>query len=83
MDKKHYMTLMKRDHPLYGNDFIEGKVSGVQTVMCDDFEKSWAIRVRAEGTVLTVDCTEEQYANFVKAVVRMYPEDMFEFYYQG
>ena len=73
MGKKYEIsTLIKRKHELGENTYVRGRVSGIQSVICEE-DKTFANCEIDEGFVLTTKCTPEQYDDFMDCVEEYYP----------
>lgn len=74
MDKKIFKTLIKKDHKLGEREYVYGRVSGFQSVICDEgVDTSYVNKMTDKGTILTTECTEEQYEKFRIKVEESYP----------
>lgn len=82
MEKKKFKTLVKADHKLGGNTYIEGRISGMAYVICEVYNSiPHGIKHCDKGMLFQVVCTDEQYANFKDMVEKDYP-GLCEFYYE-
>jgi hypothetical protein len=75
MEKKIFKTLVTRGvQPRYDNDFVLGKIAGIQRAICNPTdEQEFACRHKDTGVVFTTECTEEEYKQFTEIVERTYP----------
>lgn len=74
MGKRIFRTLIKKEHKLGGNTYVEGRLSGIQYVVCcKNIELQYAQIGIEEGTVLLTMCTPKQYEKFSKIVEELYP----------
>lgn len=74
MDKKIFRTLIKKAHKLGENKYIHGRISGFQSVICDELSReSYLNKLTDEGLLLTTECTAEQYEKFRIRVAEEYP----------
>lgn len=79
--KYKFHTLVKKDHKFGNNDHMLGRLIGYQQLLCDGFREEnhrpqHVIDKIEEGTVLTCECTPDEYAEFTKLVKRHFPEDL-------
>ena len=62
-------------------DWMVGKICGIQHVFCDTVSDTMcAIYHDERGTIITTNCNEENYKQFISVVEKLYP-DQCEFYY--
>ena len=70
-----FKTLVREDHKHGNNEYVLGRIGGIQQVMCNGEPlKGFAVKhVVGTGAVLMTECTPEQYVAFMKFVKEMYP----------
>ena len=74
MEKKLFRTLIKGNTLLGAKEYVRGKISGYQDIICDrDEERSFANIMAEKGVILTTKCTELQYDAFRQMVEKHYP----------
>ena len=77
MEKRIFVTRIKRNHKLSGNEFVIGKISGIQHMFNspEDGEiTEFAIVAHDDGSCdLRVACSETRYKVFVGIVEKLYP----------
>lgn len=73
MEKKTFKTLIKGDHKHSNNDYIKGRISGIQFVMCGGEETYPHIRNNDGAHILTHACTEKEYKAFADRIEWLYP----------
>lgn len=74
MDKKIFRTLIKKKHKLGEKEYVFGRISGFQSVICNEVvDDGYPNKLTDEGLLLTTKCTEEQYAKFRIRVAEEYP----------
>lgn len=70
MEERKFKTLVGRG----ANDYIRGRISGMQEVICVGFNKiGYANGKCDEGTIMTTKCSAEKYYLFAAVVERYYP----------
>lgn len=81
MERKTFNTLIKADHKLGRCDYVIGRIDGIMYILCEkESDERYTIMANDEiGHRLTVNCTEEQYEEFVKVTEKLYP-GLCEFY---
>ena len=72
MDKKLFKTLIRKDHKLGNNDYVKGKISGIQTILCPrEFEHGNGRN--EDGFILVAECEPIHYDAFKNVVEKIYP----------
>ena len=75
MEKRIFKTIVKYDHDLGGEEYVLGRISGIQLAMCDEDPKNgfvWSY-VPGVGDMIKTECTSEQYDAFAKVIEKLYP----------
>lgn len=73
MDKKYLIkTLIRWDHKLGDEPYVQGRISGMQLVISND-TKAYANKRVAEGYVLQGEFTAIEYDDFMNIVEKHYP----------
>ena len=73
---EQYSTLVKGNHPVYGNnEYVVGVIMGIMSVVTDHIGSTGPILVDAEtgNHILRVRTTAELYGVFERFVERKYP----------
>ena len=75
MEEKKFRTLIKNDSKLGEKEYVRGRISGIQEVICNrNNDKNGLANVKTEkGFVITTICTDLQYDAFEKFVESRYP----------
>lgn len=75
MDKKIFKTLIKKDHKLGENKYVHGRISGFQSVICNEHPEGMYATISSDKglLLLTHRCTAEQYEKFRIRVAEEYP----------
>lgn len=74
MEKRLYKTLVKANQKLGNSEYVRGRISGIEFVICEGVvDASYATRVDEKGHILTTKCTADQYERFRMLVAEMYP----------
>lgn len=80
MEERKYRTLIKKNHKFGENEYVQGRISGIQEVICDRDRNGVdnpAVEVLYDvmntGLVLTTLCSQEQYDRFAELVEKHYP----------
>ena len=72
MEKRIVKTLIKKDHKLGNNEYVKGRISGIQSIMCPrDFE--FGTGRNEDGFILVAECDVNQYDRFINVIEEMYP----------
>jgi len=83
MEKRRFVTLIREDHKLGGNVYVEGRVTGMAYVICEVYNTIPHGHGHCdEGMVFILDCTKEQYERFIELTEEAYP-GLCKFYYEG
>lgn len=72
MEKREFTTLIKNEHMKGSEEYVLGRISGIQYCTCE-CEKGYAIVKVEEGYLLTAEFTRKQYEKFTKIVEELYP----------
>lgn len=79
MEKKVFNTLIKKDHKFGENEYVHGRISGMQEMICDGNnngvdEPGYAMwHIPGVGEVLVTYCEPEKYESFKNLVEKHYP----------
>lgn len=76
MDKRRFRTLIRGDHKLSQNDFVQGKIVGYMDAFCSEYDGiEFAIRNNRETgeAILTVETSPGAYSVFQSFVEDRYP----------
>lgn len=92
MVEKIFSTRIKEDHKFGENEYVRGRISGIQSLIC---VKGFPFKVMNKcghavatiykegvGHILTVRTTQKKYDKFKEVVEKLYP-DLCEFDYSG
>lgn len=83
-----FRTLIKKDHKFSDNDYVKGRITGIEYIVCfnGDIERAQDLGFAhvhfEDGILLKTICTKRQYEKFSKLVETMYP-GLCEFDYKG
>lgn len=69
---KIYKTLIKRDHKLGGNDYVQGVIYGILRVMCVGKKIPYGHGETEAGLIIPVKCTRRQYKKAAKMIEKDY-----------
>ena len=73
MGKKTFVTFVRDDHALSGNQYVLGRISGIASCKAKLVPKG--IRKQKDGlTVLEHRCWGWQYKRFIQKIETLYPE---------
>ena len=75
MKKRIFKTIVRADHDLGGEEYVLGRIRGIQLAMCDEDPKNgfvWSY-VPGVGDVIKTECTPEKYGAFTKVIEELYP----------
>ena len=82
MEKKMFKTLIKADHKLGGNKYVEGRITGMAYILCEVYKSIEHGHGKCDkGLIFPTVCTKEQYERFVNITEQDYP-GLCEFYYE-
>ena len=75
MERKRYYTKVKNDHKIYGqNEYVLGRISGLQYAYCDGNPVIGHATQRGEDkTIFIAECSEDKYEKFKTVVEELYP----------
>lgn len=76
MDKFIFETKVRKNRKFGQNDFVLGRIVGIQSVICDDDPcmGGYNMREAKDGSIILVTrCTTGQYARFAEIVQTSYP----------
>lgn len=79
MEKMVFKTLVKAEHKLGCDNYVLGRISGIQYVVCDRVgteteQPLYGRGFTALGSIFKTKCTAEQYDEFASIVESEYPE---------
>lgn len=74
MEKKIFRTLIKQEEKLGNNEYVRGRISGIQAAITGTMGKAIrGVSGKRGGMMFSVECTESQYKTFAELVGEMYP----------
>ena len=76
MEKQIFVTKLNGDHKL-NKDYVRGRISGIAFVICEQKERNasfaWARSNKDYTYKFTVQCTIDQYVEFIDLIESLYP----------
>lgn len=76
MENKIFKTLIKADHKLGGNQYIEGRISGLMEAICHENPGKDILYGKGKnelGMIHMTKTSEERYDKFIEIVEQEYP----------
>lgn len=74
MNTRKFNTLIRADHRLGRDAFIQGKVAGIMKILCMKYVSGFGrLLINGKGLMLTTRCTKHQYEEFAAYVEVLYP----------
>lgn len=75
MEERIFKTLIRKDHKLGENEYVEGRISGIMFCLCADLAKNkgYVNKVTDKGIILSVMTTPDKYKKFCGVVKELYP----------
>lgn len=76
MEKQIFETMVKGDHKLGRNEYVAGRISGIECVLCNGGTKKqfpWDYNPENGDRRTKTFCTKEEYDNFANMIEYLYP----------
>lgn len=78
MEKQIFKTLVKGDHKLGCNEYVMGRISGIEYVLCNGGTKPqqqfpWDYNPENGDHRMMTFCTKKEYDNFANMIEYLYP----------
>lgn len=73
MEERLFWTLIKANHRLGGNEYIHGRISGIQYIICQETDMVTGNMENDDGFILSIITTQNKYNKFAKIIEEMYP----------
>ena len=76
MEKQFFETIVNGNHKLGCNEYVMGKISGIEYALCGQGAKKqfpWDYNPETGNHRMKTFCTEEEYTNFTNTIEYLYP----------